>query len=106
MGTAPDLLSGALSRCEATLRDQPQQRRDFEAWAVATLDELVDAERAGRVALQSTLAALRLHVLDLDRALGAADAQPSPEQLARRDWLQAVLQVVDELMGTTSRTAA
>ncbi|MEW6430624.1 MAG: hypothetical protein AB1730_03870 [Myxococcota bacterium] len=101
MSSAPEVLSRTLSRCEAALRAQPERRRDFEAWAVTTLDALVAAERQGRAALDLKLSSLRLEMLELERAAVCPDAPSLPEHVARREWLQAVLRVVDELMGGT-----
>lgn len=102
-------LSEPLARCEAVLSDAPEQRDDFEVWAVTLLDELCAAERSSRLALQWKLMQLRLEALDLDREVKLdhpVSARSQLARLARREWLWAVLKVVDELTLSAPRAAA
>lgn len=109
MSVAHDTLAEPLARCEVVLGDSPEQLRDFETWAVGVLDELVTAERASRLALQWKLMQLRLEALDLDREVKLrhpVSARSHLARLARREWLWAVLRLVDGLTEAAPRVAA
>lgn len=102
-------LTEPLARCEALLSDAPEQRHAFEVWAVTVLDELCGAERASRLALQWKLMQLRLEALDLDRDVQRkrpVSARTQLARIARREWLWAVLKLVDELSLSSPRAAA
>ncbi len=100
MASMWERLAVPLSRCEAVLSAQPEQRREFEVWAVKLLDDLLRAERLGPRVLEARLPALRREVHALDGALnrhGEVSARSQLMRLARREWLLAVLELVDEL---------
>lgn len=92
-------LAHPFARCQR-LFPTPELRDDFERWALGVLDELVAAERKSRRHLEWVLTRLRLEVLDAGRTLEAdagVSARTRLMQLARRDWLEAVLALAEAL---------
>lgn len=99
----------ALVRCTHVLEFAPALRADFEVWAVTVLDELCEAAGQGRQSLQWHAMPLRLELLDLQRTVArdfAVTGGTKVSRMARRDWLEAVLKLVDALLDDSTPAAA
>lgn len=109
MTSAHTHLVPTLTRCTHVLESAPGLRADFEVWAVTVLDELCEAASRGRQSLQWHAMPLRLELLDLQRTVQrdfAMTGGTKVSRMARRDWLEAVLRLVDALLDESTPAAA
>lgn len=94
-------LREALSRISSVLGATPEQHRQFEDWALARLKLLVNAELDGRQTLLWQAMQLRQEYLELQQELSTGISVTGRTELlraARREWLGAVLEFVDDLI--------
>jgi hypothetical protein len=94
-------LTETLERISVVLGATPAQHEQFEQWALAQLKSLVAAERDNRKALQWQAMDFRQQYLELQQELSTGIAVTGRTHLlraARKEWLGAVLELVDELL--------
>lgn len=90
-----------LNRISVVLGATPEQHAIFETWALQQLKALVNAEKESRQALQWQALQFRQEYLELQQALSigiASTGRTEMLRLARREWLEAVLDLVDSLV--------
>lgn len=94
-------LTDTLHRISAVLGASLEQHERFERWALEQLKSLVAAERESRKALQWKATDLRQQYLELQKELSAGISVTGRTELmraARKEWLAAVLELVDDLL--------
>jgi hypothetical protein len=100
MPSSAQELSETLDRISEALASAPEERRRFDVWAEELLGGLVRAERESRLALRWQAMQLRLQLLELQRQTTARRGTTGRTELlrlARVEWLDAVLDLVDSL---------
>ena len=101
MTPAHQRLVETLNRISVVLGATPEQHATFEAWALRQLQALVSAETDSREALRWQALQFRQEYLELQRELSIGIAATGRTELlrtARREWLGAVLELVDSLV--------
>lgn len=101
MSPAQQRLVETLQRISVALGPTPEQHAIFETWALQQLQALVNAETESRGALQWQALQLRQEYLELQRTLSigiASTGRAEVLRIARREWLEAVLDLVDCLV--------
>ncbi len=101
MSPAHQRLVETLDRISVVLAATPEQHAIFEDWALQQLQTLVKAETESRDALQWQALQFRQEYLELQRTLSIGIASTGRTELlriARREWLEAVLDLVDSLV--------
>lgn len=94
-------LTEALDRISVVLGATPAQRTEFETWAVAQLKTLVRAENESRQELRWQAMEFKQEYLELQKELSTGISVTGRTELlraARKEWLAAVLELVDELL--------
>jgi hypothetical protein len=94
-------LTEALDRISVVLGANPAQRNEFETWAVAQLKTLVRAENESRQELRWQAMEFKQEYLELQKELSTGISVTGRTELlraARKEWLAAVLELVDELL--------
>ncbi len=101
MSPAHHRLVETLNRISVVLGATPEQHTIFETWALQQLKALVNAETESREALQWQALQIRQEYLELQRELSIGITSTGRTELlrvARREWLEAVLDLVDSLV--------
>ncbi|MFZ5444464.1 MAG: hypothetical protein ACOZQL_31015 [Myxococcota bacterium] len=94
-------LTDTLQRISVVLGATPEQHAQFEKWALEQLRSLLAAERESRKALQWKTMVIRQEYLELQKELSTGISVTGRTELlraARKEWLHAVLELVDELL--------
>lgn len=93
-------LVDALDRVSVVLAATPEEHAAFEHWALSQLRSLVSAETESRESLRWRATQLRQEhlALEFELSLGSATARTRLLRAARREWLEAVLDLVDSLV--------
>lgn len=96
-----DQLRDTLTRITDVLGATPEQHEAFEKWALLKLKLLVNAEKEGRQRLLWQAHDLRQEYLELVHDLTTGMSVTGRTELmrtARKEWLSAVLDFVDDLL--------
>lgn len=101
MSPSHQRLIETLNRISVVLGATPEQHATFETWALGQLKILVNAETESREALRWQAMQFRQEYLELQRELSVRISVTGRTELlraARREWLEAVLDLVDSLV--------
>ena len=94
-------LQQTLDRISVVLGATPEQHATFEKWALTRLEQLVRAEKESRNALLQRSMELKQEYLELQHELRTGISVTGRTELARaarKDWLEAVLDFVEDLL--------
>jgi hypothetical protein len=108
MTPSQEHLARTLDRIADVLGATPEQHATFQKWAQQHLQMLVNAEKEGRQQLKWQATEFRQEYLELQKELQAGIVVTGRTELlraARKEWLQAILELVDDLLSDNEAAA-
>lgn len=101
MDLTHERLSPLLDRITEALKDNPDELRAFERWAVAVLQNLATAAAEGDAPLKALLMDLWHELADLQRDMTAihVTGRSQVRRMCRREWLTTLIELVDQTRG-------